>query len=93
MGTYLLITIVENRDEEVVRVSTNSIETRLRDLLRAYAGVRFLAVDNQHRVADLVSVLQNRLVDERHAADDVPPVGGERALVVAACGLIVIVSP
>ena len=37
MGTYLLITIVENRVEEVVRVTTDSIETHLRELLRAYA--------------------------------------------------------
>ncbi len=37
MGTYLLITIVENRVEEVVRVTTDSIEAHLRDLLRAYA--------------------------------------------------------
>jgi len=37
MGTYLLITIVENRIEEAVRVTTDSIEAYLRNLLKAYA--------------------------------------------------------
>lgn len=37
MEEYLLITIVENRIEEITRIRTDSIETHLKDLLRAYA--------------------------------------------------------
>ncbi len=47
---------------------------------------------HQHRAADLVDVLQDRLVQEGHAADDVPAVVGVQGTgMVAARGLVVVV--
>ena len=51
-------------------------------------------MDNEDRAADLIAVLQDRLIDEALAADDVPAaVGVQGTGVIAAAGLIVTLKP
>ena len=54
------------------------------------AGVCFVAVDQKDRAADLVGVLQNRLIHERLTSDHIPPaVGVQRAGMIASVSLII----
>lgn len=51
MEEYLLITVVENRVEAVESIVTDSVEGRLEDMLRAYAG--------KHEQDEIVEDLDN----------------------------------
>ena len=56
------------------------------------ARVRLVAVDDEHGAADLIGVGEQLRVEQRQRGRDVPAVGGvERARVVAARGLVVVV--
>ena len=49
------------------------------------AGMGFFTMDQKHRRANLIGVLQNRLIDEALTADDIPAaVGIERAGMITA---------
>ena len=54
------------------------------------AGVGFFPVDEEHGVAYLVAIRENRHVDERERGGLVPTaVGIERTFVIAATGLVI----
>ena len=61
-------------------------------ILAEIAGMCLVAMHHKHCGADLIGVFQDRLVQEGLAADDVPAaVGVERAYVIAALCLVIII--
>ena len=72
-------------DEQFLVVSFQLFE----HIFAEVAGMGVLAMDEEHSRADLVSIRQNGLVDERERGCHVPSVvGAEGAFVVAARGLV-----
>ena len=65
----------------------------LKGVLAKVAGVRLIAVDHQNGGADLVGVLQDRLIHKGQTADRVPAVVGvERALMIGSA-LVILAFP
>ena len=75
----------------VVRVLAVLCHSRV-CVLRKVAGMRLLPVHDQHSASNLITVLQDGLIQERFAADHVPAaVGVEAAGMIAPFGLVVII--
>ena len=56
------------------------------------AGVRFLPMDNQDRAADLINVLQDRLIQKGHTSGHVPSaIGVQRSGMISSLCLIVVI--